>query len=102
VFGYLLLGDRLPRFGDDDRLWRLSPFWMAPLDDHNIGHFGMAEYGPFDLGGIDVLPTTDDHVVSSPEDVEEAFLVRLAQIAGKYPIVAEALGLSIGSVSTSR
>jgi hypothetical protein len=41
----------------------------------------MLEDDGFDVGGVDVVPAPDDEVFLAPDEVEEAVLVEVAEIA---------------------
>ncbi|MNP39381.1 hypothetical protein D3C76_1329540 [compost metagenome] len=52
----------------------------------------MAGDGGFHLGAIDVLTTTDDHILDAVAHVHEAVLIHEAAVTGVHPAVADRLG----------
>ena len=72
---------------DDDRGHRLLPLGVLAADDRGVGDLRVAQQHLLDFGRDDVLAAADDHVVDPVLDVEEAFLVDPAEVAGVQPAV---------------
>ena len=76
-----------PLCEDDDRGHRLLPLGVLAADHGRVDDLGVAQQHLLDLGRDDVLAAADDHVVDPVLDVEEAFLVDAAEVAGVQPAV---------------
>ena len=82
---------------DDDRGHRLLPLGVLAPDHGGVGDLGVAQQHLLDLGRDDVLAAADDQVVDPVLDVEEAFLVDVAEVAGVEPAVGVgAPGATVG------
>src|SRR6516225_10127697 len=77
-----IMGDRLSAMGDDvlgggiatfledhDGVDGLAPFLARDRDHRALRHGGMIAHRVLDLGGIDVLAASDDHILETIDDV---------------------------------
>ena len=60
---------------------------MGDAHHRDLLHRGMLDHHRLDVGGVDVVPTADDHVLLAADDVEEAVLVDVAEISAAQPSV---------------
>src|SRR4029450_3442633 len=86
------------RLSDHDGLHRLTPTLVGHAYHRDVGPGGMAEQGPPDLGGIDVLAARHDHVLHAVVDVEVALVVEVARVAGEEPVALEGAPGGVGKV----
>ena len=87
VAAQLVRGRRGAALEHDDRGHRLLPLGVLAADHGGVGDLGVAQQHLLDFGRDDVLAAADDHVVDPVLDVEEAFLVDAAEVAGVQPAV---------------
>ena len=87
VAAQLVRGHLRAAFEHDDRGHRLLPLGVLAADHGGVGHLGVAQQHLLDLGRDDVLAAADDQVVEPVLDVEEAFLIDFAEVAGVQPAV---------------
>ena len=85
----VLVGQRGAGADDDERVRHLAPPLVGMADDGGLEDVGVFVEHALDLGGGDVLPAGDDHVLLAVLDVEEAVLVEPADVAGPEPAVDE-------------
>ena len=71
---------------------------MRYADHRALGHAGVGIERGLDLGRIDVLAARDDHVLEAVDDVEDADLVHVAEVAGVQPAIAQRLRGQLGLV----
>ena len=81
----LFLCGLLSRLQDDNGLDDFSPVGIGNADDGHFHHLGVVFEDGFDLHGIDILATPDDHVLLSPLEVEIAVFVHEGEIARMEP-----------------
>src|SRR5215475_7523627 len=82
---------RLTIPGNDHGMHALAPLCVADADDRHILHLRMAAQQRFDLGGIYVLTTGDDHVALAVDQINVALFVAAGHVADRT--VAAAKGL---------
>src|SRR5690606_33998864 len=87
----LLLGHVLGQH--DEGLRGLAPLLGRDADHRAVGDGRVAHQDVLDLGGVDVLPARDDHVLDPVVHVEVAVLVQVADVAGPEPVVLGQGGL---------
>src|SRR6202011_846728 len=80
--------------GDAD----LTPDRIGHTEHGDLTHAGMRENLLLDLPRIDVGAAGDVHVGGAAGDVDEAFFVDMAEIAGAEPAVAKRLRIGVGIV----
>ena len=69
-----------------DRRHTLAPFRVGDAVHPRLQHRRVGQQRRLDLGGIDVLTTRDHQVVAPVEDIQKAFVVQAAQVAGAQPL----------------
>ena len=74
---------------------------VGDADGRGLGDVGVLVEGGLDLGGVDVLTAADDDVLQPVDDVEEAFVIEPAEVAGEEPAVAEGSGRGLGVVEVA-
>lgn len=80
--------------GDGD----LAPLRVVLAADTGFEDGGVGEQGGLDLGGIDIFAAGDDQVVAAVEDVEVAFGIEVADVAGGEPAIVDGGGGSVGTM----
>src|ERR1700730_6376504 len=73
----------------DYRLDGLTPTLVGNTDHRGVGHARMSHESLFHLAAIYVLPATDNHVLFSVGEIDEAVLVGITHVAGVKPAVAQ-------------
>ena len=63
-----------------------------------VGDVGVLEDGGLDFGAVHVLATTQDHVLGSVDDVHEAVVVDIDDVAGAEVAVDDRLGGGLRAV----
>jgi hypothetical protein len=71
--------------GHDNSGHHLAPGGIGQAEHGGLADARMGEQHLLDLGGVDVLPTADDHVLQSPGDRQVAATVEGADVAGAQP-----------------
>ena len=74
--------DRTYEGGDD-----LTPLFVGDTDDRDFGHTGVGVEDVFDLAGVDVLASPDDHVFDPALDAQVAAIIHGGQVPGVVPAV---------------
>src|SRR5262245_51806484 len=64
---------------------------MRDTEHRHLTHVGMLRGDLLNIARIDLHATGDDHVFLAINEVEVAFVVEIAQIAGKNPALADRL-----------
>ena len=77
---------------DDYRGRRPAPALVGQRVDARLEHGGVGGEDGLDLRRVDVFAAGDDQVVAAVEDVEVAFGVEVADVAGEQPAVAQGGG----------
>src|ERR1700761_6425797 len=72
---------------DDDGLDGLAPPIVGNADDHPFAHAWAGVQHALDLGTVDVLAASDDHVLEPVQDVQEPGVVQPSDVAGAEPAV---------------
>jgi hypothetical protein len=85
VVNDLFLCGLLSRLQDDNGLDDFPPVGIGNADDGHLRHLGVVFEDGFDLHGIDILATPDDHVLLSPLQVEIAVFIHEGEIARMEP-----------------
>ena len=89
-----------PLFSSTTALTASPHLRVGHADDGAVLHRGVAPDHLLDLARIDVEAARDDHVLLAVGDVQEAFLVDVADVAGVQPAVDDGLrGLDRGPCS---
>src|SRR5690606_14772981 len=65
----------------------LDPFVVGQSDHRALAHRLVGEQGVLDFARVDVVAAADDHVRAAVLQVEEAFSVELADVAGAHPAI---------------
>ena len=81
-----------------DRRRLFAEYPVRQADDGGIHDRRMAVQNLLDLDAVDVLAAADQHVLLAIDDVEEALLVDLREIAGLEPVVLEGFLRRLGLV----
>ncbi len=90
-------------FGLDPCHDLLAVLHVGNADDLDITNLRMAVEELLDLTGIDVLPSPDDHVLDSPDNLDVALVVHLCEVAGVHPAIGvDGLGRAVGVVPVAR
>jgi hypothetical protein len=74
--------------GDHD----LAPALVGPADHRGFGDVRRFDQQVLDFGRVDVLAAGNDHVLAAAVDIEIAFLVEVAHVAGAKPAVDQHRG----------
>ena len=77
---------------DDDGHAHLAPSRVGHADHGGLHDLRELQQRGLDLGGVDVLPAGDDHVLVAVTDEEEALVVDRTGVAGAVPAVGQHLG----------
>src|SRR3954452_20280837 len=72
---------------DHDRLQPLAELLVLDAEDRRLGDRGMAGEQLLDLGGEDVLPARDDHVVVTAVDEQPPLRVEVTHVARGHQAV---------------
>ena len=99
VVEQFVLVDPVVGGGPDEGTDRLAPLVVWQADDGDLGDGVVGEQDLFDLLGIDVLATPDDHVLQATFDRAVATVVHGGEIAGVEPAVGvDGLRSAVGHV----
>ena len=79
--------DGLARLRSHDGVHGLDPLGVRDAEDGDLGNLRVGGDDALDLGAVDVLAATDDHVLDPVEDIDEALVVGAAEVAGAQPAV---------------
>ena len=94
-------GERLARRGDtglqhDERLDDFGAHRIGLADDGRERHRRMPDQAILDLARPDAIARRGDDIVVAPDEMEIAFVVGNALIAGRHPVADELLARRIG------
>ena len=87
--GKLVGPDLRPDLEHDDGANFLTHDRMRDAQDRAVSDVGVLEERCLNLGGVDVLTTSDDDVLGAIHDVEPAVLIDPGHIAGVHPPIGE-------------
>ncbi|MNL32350.1 hypothetical protein D3C87_1541950 [compost metagenome] len=93
-----MVGHTRAGLADNHGMHRLTPFVAGDTDHGALGDVRMTSDGVLDFGGEDVLAATDDHVLETVADVDEAVLIHIATVTGVHPAAAQRFGSRFGFV----
>ena len=80
-----IFGDCTAVAQDHDGLYCFAPFVVGNANHCTFADFGKLHDCGFDFRAVDIEATADDHVFFSIDDIEEAELVSIADVAGVVP-----------------
>ena len=75
--------------GHDERVHRLPGPLVRRPDHVRLGHVGMARQHPLDRARVDHHRVDHDDVAGAADEVEEAVVVHVAEVAGAQPAVPQ-------------
>ncbi|MOA07028.1 hypothetical protein D3C78_1267030 [compost metagenome] len=81
---------------------RLAPFGAGDANHRALRYGRVTGNGRLDFGGVDVLTTTDHHVLQTVANVDKALAVHVATVTGVHPAATQRLGSGFGFVPVTK